>query len=196
MAAYSYGKEASWVNRLAVDYGMIVVNEAISGTPIATPEGWTSNAINQVVASKMTDCDYVTFIGGANDYNENIVIGEVYSQNTAEFCGGLNAIFTTILTVNPKAKILPLTNYRRYWSRTNSVGHSDKDYVDAFIAVCERYSCPCFNNWENSTFFPQNELLAKWQDEGLVIKGVANQHISAEMYEVLEEKYKNALLAL
>lgn len=191
VAAYHLGKEACWVNRIAVDYGAICENYAISGTPLATPNPSYNTSINRVLDSNISsDADYVVFEGGANDWNENIIIGNVSSEDEAEFYGALNKIMRVIHTKAPTATIIALTNYNRFGlTRTNSVGNKDIDYVKAMIDICERNAAKVFNNFTESGFLPQVESLNEWQDEGTTVTGTPNYHISAKMYDKLESLY-------
>lgn len=80
---------------------------------------------------------------GTNDCQAQISLGEINSKDTSTFIGAYNAIIETLLTLNPKMRILLLTPIRT-WDIDSTTRTNDnlKGYVNATKKVGEKYALP------------------------------------------------------
>lgn len=141
----------------AYNSGFAGVHESGSAE-IATARHWLSTSVNDVSA----EADYVLFEGGINDYLMNRPIGELTGDmvspvDITTVTGGMEYICRTLLTkckgkkimyiITPKAK-----NYA-HLPNSNAAGNKTwADYHDAILKVLRKYSIPCVDLFNNSTF--------------------------------------------
>lgn len=190
------GNEVTWVNKLAKKHNMKLYNHGINGNPIAAQTVEPQRVPMCVRYAEMEDgADYVVVLGGANDKRLHVPLGELDSEDTSTFCGALNVLILGLTAKYPRAKLLFLTNYDR-WRSKNKEGLSDIDYVDAMLAVCERWGIVCFDNYRHAGFSFHNPAQCAWIDEGCVLEGKSNRHFSDEGYDFLLTKYEALLEAL
>ena len=141
------GKE--WLSLIGSRNNMSVYNYAVSGNPIACVSADNNEGVEVVGMSgryeEMEDgLDYVVVMGGANDRNYSVPIGENTDSTVYTFKGALNVLIEGLINKYPTAKILFCTNYRRFG------GEDEKAYVDAMIEICALHCIPCHNNYTSS----------------------------------------------
>lgn len=181
----------TWLEMMARRNDMTLYNYGKNGCTIAlqSVEERPFSPMCVSYADMADGADYVIVLGGANDRRLNIEIGEDDSTDATNFCGALNVLIAGITAKYPKARILFMTNYNRYTSKSK-IGLSDIDYVEAMKRVCGRWSIPCFDNYHNCGISFQNPAHLAWMDEGIARGGNPNRHFSAEAYEWLSYKYE------
>ena len=184
----------TWLEMMARRNDMTLYNYGKNGCTVALQSVEERPYAPMCVSyADMADgADYVVVLGGANDRRLNIEIGEDDSTDATTFCGALNVLIEGITAKYPKARILFMTNYNRYMSKSK-IGLSDIDYVEAMKRVCARWSIPCFDNYHNCGISFQNPAQRAWMDEGIARGGDSNRHFSAEAYEWLSYKYEAIL---
>ena len=189
------GNEATWVNKLGKKHAMTVYNYGVNGCPVALSD--TEDRVPMCVRyADMNDtADYVVVLGGANDKRLSIPIGENDSTDIRTFKGALNVLIEGLTQKYPRAKILFMTNYRR-WDHLNQIGLNDIAYVTAMEEICHIHSIPCFNNYYNAGISFYHPAQEAWIDEGISLGGTANRHFSDEAYTWLVDRYEAALKAL
>ena len=189
------GNEATWVNKIAKKHNMKVFNYGINGNPVAMSDGCDQTPMCVRYADMQDGADYVVVLGGANDKRLDVPIGEDDSTDPRTFKGALNILIDGLTAKYPKAKILFLTNYRR-WDNPNKLGMNDIYYVRAMEDICHLRSIPCFNNYYNAGISFFNPAHLAWMDEGLVLDGKENHHFSDEAYTWLANRYEAVLKML
>ena len=192
MAGNTLGNNYTWLNKLAKKYNMTPFNYGINGSTIAY-----SNANPMCIRYNDMDdnLDYIIVIGGANDKNKNIPIGQNNDNINTTFKGALNILIEGLLQKYPSKKILFLTNYNRYQTQ-NNIGLTDKDYVDAMIEICEKYAIPCFDNYRKSGISWETNIQTSWCDEGISLGQSMNRHLSDEAYNFLVPVYESLLKSI
>lgn len=186
-------KEDTWVNRM-VHYGMTVYNHGINGNTVAMCKNAGSTPMC-VRYAEMEAADYVVVLGGANDRNYGVPVGEIDSTDPYTFSGAVRQLILGLTKKYPHAKILFMTNYHR-WDEPNANGLYELDYVRAMEEVCCRYSIPCYNNYYEcglSFFLPAH---SDWIDEGVVAGRGPNRHFSKAAYTWLLPKYAKLIASL
>lgn len=129
---------------LAYERGIIVNSLATSGRTIS---GTNENDMcMQVTNGKMPATEYapdlITICGGANDYGYNYVIGVNTDTTPGTFKGGLNKLFTDLLTRFPKSSIGFITPLMRATNTANAAGLYQVDYINAIKEIAALYSIP------------------------------------------------------
>ncbi len=118
------------------------------------------------------DSDLTLVLGGVNDFQHSVPLGEIQNGDTSTFYGAVEFVLTTLLTQNPSRELVFMTPMKadfRHPSKhypnsfeKNSEGLLQEDYAAAMRAVCARYSVPVidlFNESGISPFFePQRKL--------------------------------------
>ncbi|MBR3894008.1 MAG: SGNH/GDSL hydrolase family protein [Clostridia bacterium] len=186
------GNEATWVNKLAKKHDMKCYNYGINGNAIAKQDVEKQTPMCVRYKEMHDEADYVVVLGGANDRRLNIPIGEDNDTDIYTFKGAVNTLICGLAEKYPKAKLLFMTNYRR-WDAPNQIGLGELDYVKAMEEVCRRHSIPCFNNYYNagiSFYIPAHRA---WMDEGISLGGGMNAHFSDEAYTWLMDRYEKLL---
>ena len=196
---YTNGPDVTWLRMLALRHGMTAHNMGINGNRVAsTGSGDTGNPMVQRYVN-IPQSDYIVLLGGANDWSAQIPVGElseaVYQpyETPYTFYGALGIIIRGIRAAQPRARLLFLTNYKRY-ARNNSASPAVHEYayVEAMVNACAGMGVMCFNNYASSGM-DFNDANMGWADEGVVNGGSINRHISVEAYARLLPLYENIL---
>lgn len=189
------GNEITWVNKLGKKHGMSYYNYGINGNSIAMQDREKQTPMCVRYAEMQDGADYVVVLGGANDRRLNVPIGEDNDTDIYTFKGAVNTLICGLAEKYPKAKILFMTNYRR-WDSPNESGLGELDYVIAMEEICRMYAIPCFNNYYNAgiSFYIPAHLA--WIDEGIALGEGSNRHFSDEAYTWLMDRYEKVLESL
>lgn len=100
--------------------------------------------------------DFVLVHLGANDYAQNVTIGDINSAvNSATFSGKLKYIITTIAAASPGTKIYVVAPPEGFgngvnYKVQNSAGWTMKDLASLISEVADYYSVPVINLWAMS----------------------------------------------
>ena len=150
---------------LADKYGSVNTNNAITGGTLATGTTYSDGSPRHYISESVVNSvnkqyDYMILSGGFNDYGNNVPIGTL---SNVKFCftnpvandnviGALETMFRHILQNYPTTKVFYLITHKvnRCTTEPNSIGKTMQDYVNAIKSVCERYSIPVINIWEES----------------------------------------------
>lgn len=189
------GNEATWVNKLGKKHDMTVYNYGINGNSIACTDKQDQTPMCVRYADMNDRADYVVVLGGANDKRLDVPIGENNSADPYTFKGALNQLIEGLVEKYPRAKILFMTNYRR-WDGLNALGLTDIHYVIAMEEICRIHSIPCFNNYYNIGISFYHKAHLAWMDEGMVLDGKPNRHFSDEAYTWMLDRYEAVLKSL
>lgn len=175
--------------------GMTIDNQAISGTTVVNCWNRTTGKFPQAIAPEtLADYDAVIISFGRNDSRTSVPLGELLPVSTGTydddtFYGALQNIITTLLTKNPKLRIIlwtmTQTNAGGYGTEsTNREGLKQIDYVNAMKNVAALYSNNVVDLYTNSGI---NELnLEQYTFEGV--------HLTNDGYEFAAEYYLNAMI--
>lgn len=187
------GNAVTWPNLLGEKHNMTVYNFGINGNPIACQTRYPEKVSMCVRYKDMPDdADYVVILGGANDRNCRVPIGENEDTDLFTFKGALNHLIAGLLQKYPRAKILFMTNYDRY-PKPNEMGMADIEYVEAMLEMCAKWGIPCFDNFHDSGVDFQSPESLAWMDEGVELGGEPNRHFSRKGYQYLLPIYEKLL---
>lgn len=107
--------------------------------------------------ANLPEGDLYCFQGGINDFWGNVPIGTITPNYTdpvdiTTICGAMEAIFRYCLDNHvgkPICFIIP-HKIKNTSFKTNGNGDTFKDYRDAMVAVCEKYSIPYYDAFSTS----------------------------------------------
>ena len=186
-AVYYKSEAESWVSLIAQWNNMRYENHGISGNPMAKSDSYTGG---KCMAERVDDLDrnkcytHIFVMGGANDYNLQIPIGENTDTDITTFKGAVNHIIKRLTDDFPMAKIVFATTYRR------NEAYRDKPYADAMLEVCKLHSIPCLNNYEDSgvQFFNK-----RWMTWFGATNALGNNHLNAAGDLFVAPRFEHAL---
>lgn len=189
----------TWIELLGSEYGADVHNYGISGSKISTGgdnqyANDMATRIDNILASHAS-CDFFVLMGGANDKNQNVPLGNSASTGSNTFIGAIKQILVKALRkYKSNCRYYTMTTYHRY-DDYNEIGLTELDYVKAMQQASALYSIPCFDNYNdcgivlNTTEFDSNPPFA-WADIGTYLGGsTKNHHFSPLAYQYLFPKY-------
>lgn len=145
--------------------GGTYVNNAVSGAALtSTPSDETYHSVVDSLSALPTDGDLYCFEGGYNDFCRNVPIGTCDDSDyeskidTSTICGAMERIFRYCLSVLiGRPACFVISHKCSNTQSANSTGKSFKDYRDAMIQVCEKYSIPYYDAFTKSGLNGWNE---------------------------------------
>ncbi len=134
-----------------------VQSMGIAGSCISSKSDYGSG--NSPLVARYTsipDADLIVIFMGTNDYGHETPLGSPTDTTDVSFYGAMNIILSGIKTRHPNSRIVFVTPLHRYGFGTSKIlgtkftydyiangrGHSLDDYVNAIKAICEKYSVP------------------------------------------------------
>ena len=133
------------------------VNQAVGGAHLAH---WTTTERHCVVdnlTNLPTDADLYVFCAGINDFWGDTEIGQTTSDyttnvDTTTIKGAMEYIFRYMLNNMPTAKVLFIIEHKITNTAIAENENHDtfKDYHDAMIEICNKYSIPYYDAFNNS----------------------------------------------
>ena len=144
-------------------------NNAVGGAHLAHWEGTpTRHIVCESVSEMPNDADLICFEGGINDYWGNALIGELTSGytdtlDTSTICGAMESIFRQAIEKWTGKPICFIIVHKIYHTsdQANATGKTFKDYHDAMIAVCQKYSIPYIDMFYGSGMNCEIETIAR-----------------------------------
>lgn len=136
----------AYIRMITEKYGAKCTSYAYAGSRISLLSTGTTSFIERY-ADMTDDADLVLVLGGTNDFNAQVSIGEAGSTSQNTFCGALNRLIEGLLAKYPNKEIVFVTPPPRI-EEGKSV--SLAQYALAIKAACEKYSVPCFNLYNAS----------------------------------------------
>ena len=106
--------------------------------------------------TSIPNADLIVIFMGTNDYGHETPLGSATDTADISFYGALNVIIPGIQTQHPDSQLVFVTPLHRYGFGSSKIldtqftydhiangrGHTLSDYVDAIKVVCEKYSVP------------------------------------------------------
>lgn len=156
---YGAGHKGGYAQLIADKVRGSFENQAAGGGRLITAgaDGTYHSVVDNLI-NLPTDGDLYCFEGGINDYWTKGVLGTYDHINfdgeldTSTVCGALETIFRYALnTFVGKPICFIITHKIQGTAYTdNSNGDSFKDYHDAMVGICEKYSIPYYDAFLNS----------------------------------------------
>lgn len=174
--------------------GCISTNLGINGSTI----GGTGEIIEGIrngyepmnirISNVSSNADYLVIFGGTNDFfssDAQVTLGTIKDEDNSTFYGGLKKMFEYYYNnfLNTKiGYILPLK--RSMMNTKNKFGYELKDYINAIMEVCNMYSIPYLNLFDEGQCYPLNSI---WKNRNLP----DGLHPNQEFYYVLADKIQH-----
>lgn len=155
----------NWCQVISDRTGLIFNNYGVSGTTIAYNENRENNAgkcfANRV--NELEDCDVTVVMGGTNDVNSNIPLGNWDDTTNRTLYGAINIIITTLLNKFPGKPIIwcspiqdrnsfknkPTTNLdEKVMNASSSANVNYSLLIGAIQLKCRQYSIPFINLYD------------------------------------------------
>lgn len=138
-------------------------NQAVGGGRLCANDAQHSVVNN--LPNLPSDGDLYCFQGGINDFWGNTPIGECSltdytgEVNTATICGAMETIFRYALTnfVGKPVCFIITHKVQNTGHVPNTTGKTFRDYRDAMVKVCEKYSIPYYDAFTESGLNGWNE---------------------------------------
>ena len=140
------------------------VNKAVGGGTLSHKANSTNHEICKSLSAIPTTGDAYVFSGGINDYWDNRPLGTLSSDYTSTVddttvIGALEEIFRFALsTFVGKPIMFVITQKIALPYNNNTQGYNQFDLHDAIVSVCEKYSIPYYDAFNDSG-------LNGWNDE-------------------------------
>ena len=141
----------------------------VSGSCISSKSDYGSS--NQPLSSRYSNIpssDLIMIFMGTNDYGHETPLGTINDETDISFYGALNYVTKNLINKYPTSTLVYVTPLHRYNFGTSKIlnekftydylpngrGHTLKDYRDAIIETCERWSVPVIDLYAESGINP------------------------------------------
>lgn len=137
----------SYADIISKHYNLFLKKDAISGTNVSGDNSAGLGMVNRY-SNNSNDYNLVTVMGGVNDYDTNVPLGEfdALAATTDTFYNGLVVLIKGLITKYPNSKIVYCTtgnsNTHKNRNQKNELGLSYNDYLEAIEYVCNYFAIP------------------------------------------------------
>ena len=147
-AGQTLPQEQVWPALLATKYNWVFTNFGSNGNLVSS----YNNLDNQPMCKRYrmmpsNDADVIMVNGGRNDYNNNVPLGTVDSEDTNTFMGALNTLFAGLREKYPNAMLMYTTVWNFPDTNTGTT-LTYLDYAQAAEQVCEKWGVYCFRAYD------------------------------------------------
>lgn len=152
----------TWQPYVATALNLTSMNYGVAGTKVADTTGSDTTAMcsDERISLLDPNASIISFMGGTNDWAQNVTIGTIASTDDAEFYGALKALAEKLITIFFNDRIVWMTppfgllpNHAG-WSDTtgltNNQGLSVGDYAKAIKDVAWLYGIPVIDIYGES----------------------------------------------
>ncbi len=113
--------------------------------------------ISDIVANTSASYDVISLLGGVNDFNRGLPLGNYGDTTNTTIYGSLDVIATHLTTNFSNSFIFFMTPYREFWggvhcSTPNSQGYNLEDVATAVKQIANKYSIPVLDLFNNGQF--------------------------------------------
>jgi lysophospholipase L1-like esterase len=151
-----YNAEGGYPSLIATVTGGSYDNQGVGGGRLTYDT--TRHSVVNNLANLPIDGDLYCFQGGINDYWGNVSLGTctqgdyTSTVDTTTICGALEEIFRYALNnfVGKPICFIITHKIQNTAYQKNTAGHTFKDYRDAMVEVCEKYSIPYYDAFSTS----------------------------------------------
>lgn len=131
-------------------------NKGVSGAT------YTSNNLNlpcmsDVITSYNKQADIIGVLGGVNDYNRSLPLGDIEDNDITTVYGALHVTMSYLKENYSESFVFYMTPYKEHfgvilWSDTNSSGYTLEDVNNAIKEVANLYEIPVLDLFETGNF--------------------------------------------
>lgn len=130
-----------------------VRNYGVSGATLSV------NTADRVILSQSykemdNDAQIITVMGGSNDFERGLPLGNVNDTQNTTVYGALDVLARGLKIKYPNAFIFFMTTFQvgDYLPAVNSAGYTLEDVADAVIEVCAKYDIPVLDMYREGKF--------------------------------------------
>lgn len=203
ISSTDYTTPCWWQKIQSVATNLVVNNYGVSATSIAVRDGRSDSFVERY--SSMSDnCDFVTIMGGTNDYG--VVKGAWDSTDNTTFCGALNNLMLGLINKYAGKQIIfitpmpqanenynPLTLESRFnaLTDTSNIYQSDLRYY-IIRKKCEQYQLPCLDLFYESGIngLDTNKIYYRYNDN-LHPSAIGQQRLADVIGKYLNNRFIN-----
>lgn len=165
------GNQISWTTQIQKFLKFRDVrNYGIKGSRIAITSDRDDSFVQRYEAMN-NKADIITVLGGINDFQHDVPLGNLKSFDPCCFYGALNTIINGLFEKYPDKIIIfmtpmkndfvhPVKKYPNSFT-SNKVNLKQIDYVNVLKEVCDYYSLPVLDLYRDSGISPFNKNQAK-----------------------------------
>lgn len=162
----SYGDSITaqnkWQPYVSDQLGLVPSNQGIGGTKVADTTGTDTQAMcrDERINAINVNSNLITFMGGTNDWAQNVPLGTISDTGTDTFYGSVKKTLEKLITKFPTARVVSMsTPYGKYpnragWTDTyglkNNLNLTTGDYGKVIIEVSRLYGVPCIDVYGNA----------------------------------------------
>lgn len=155
---YGAGYRGGYAKLIAEKVGGTYDNQAVGGARLVTKGSNSWHSVVDNLPDLPMDADLYCFNGGINDYWTPSTLGTYdYTSfngelDTTTVCGALETIFRYCLNkfVGKPVCFVITHKIQNTAYKDNANGDSFKDYHDAMVGICEKYSIPYYDAFSES----------------------------------------------
>lgn len=155
---YGAGYVGGYAKLIAEKVGGTYENQAVGGARLTTKGSNNWHSVVDNLPNLPKDADLYCFNGGVNDYWTPATLGTFDYSNfdgaldTSTVCGALETIFRYCLNnfVGKPVCFVITHKVQQMAYKDNANGDSFKDYHDAMVGICEKYSIPYYDAFSRS----------------------------------------------
>lgn len=157
-------KELGWPSLVADDYGMELLDYAISGSSFGTGARAKAPMVERCKDIPETHADIIVIQGGSNDWSKGIPVGERDDRVTDTMLGALNLMLDYFQETYPEATIICFTP----WISTgtaNELGWETTRYTEAMLMLCRHRDILCYdasNTVQNDIYMNSEAFRTKY----------------------------------
>lgn len=183
------GNNGAYPKWIADKLGCVTVNCGLHGSAITVTSGQSVRGFIERVTDIPTDCTIVAFMGGTNDYWQNVPLGQDGDNTSATLYGALKLLCEALQTRLPKAFIYAVTPPMG-WQPDNNFDMTAKSNIGSFEdvntaikTVCKKYSIPVLDMMHDASLNPKvNATKTEYYSDGVHLnqkgeKCLASMHI-------------------
>lgn len=155
----------SWADYLKIKLKLgDVINNSVGGSTISTNNTAT---LNGSVVTRILETNYPSDVklfiifAGTNDWNNNVILGDINSTDSSTMLGALNNCIDTAQTKCPDATIIVIAPMHRSGMRTATrTAGKLEDVGEDYKKVCKNWGVNFFDSLENFGMNAYNSTIA------------------------------------
>lgn len=155
----------SWADYLKIKLKLgDVINNSVGGSTISTNNTAT---LNGSVVTRILETNYPSDVklfiifAGTNDWNNNVILGDINSTDSSTMLGALNNCIDTAQTKCPDATIIVIAPMHRSGMRTATrTAGKLEDVGEGYKKVCKNWGVNFFDSLENFGMNAYNSTIA------------------------------------
>ncbi len=131
-------------------------NKGVSGATLCS-NNLNLTCMTDVITSYTSETDIIGVLGGVNDFNRELPLGDIDDTGTSTIYGSLHVSMSYLSENYSDAFVFYMTPYKEYfhgvlWSDDNSQGYNLQDVANAIKEVAEIYNIPVLDLLELGGF--------------------------------------------